>query len=393
MLDQIVVQLLQFKLFPQQQLKHTLQCCQVQQHKQQARECLNLNQFISQLNLVEHSVSGLKFINTYPFLLGLSFSTTGIDSTKPSNAAYLTANSKTSTALDLSVSLRSCIVGESFSTSGAWVECAADTSYSLSALTSPGDCETCQTTKMYWKGGSDIGPKPGYWRSANTTDNFIACLNSAACLGYVSPTNNNLGEWENGYQGILCADWEVGYSREGTYQCGACPNAIWNVIRLTGILIAVLVGIVFMIKSTLNGALQRKNIQSVYIKILMNHLQLIYLTSSFDFDWPDNVVELFEASEPVAQVSQQILSFDWFLDQRTDSSDANTVRLFYQKMIMYALLPLLLALGSVGFWYIYYWCRKSADKEKRPGRIMATVIILFFLVHPTIVQYMFSNFK
>ena len=86
--------------------------------------------------------------------------------------------------------------------------------------------------------------------------------------------------------------------------------AIWNVIRLTGILIAVIVGIVFMIKSTLNGALQRKNIQSVYIKILMNHLQLIYLTSSFDFDWPDNVVELFEASEPVAQVSQQILSFD-----------------------------------------------------------------------------------
>ena len=119
MLDQIVVQLLQFKLFPLQRMKHILQCCQVQQHKQQARECLNLNQFISQLNLVEHSVSGLKFINTYPFLLGLSFSTTGIDSTKPSNAAYLTANSKTSTALDLSVSLRSCIVGESFSTSGA----------------------------------------------------------------------------------------------------------------------------------------------------------------------------------------------------------------------------------------------------------------------------------
>lgn len=65
-----------------------------------------------------------------------------------------------------------------------------------------------------------------------------------------------------------------------------------------------------MIRSTLAGALQRKNIQSVYIKILMNHLQLIYLTASFDFDWPERVVDLFETSEPVAQVSSQILSFD-----------------------------------------------------------------------------------
>jgi len=65
-----------------------------------------------------------------------------------------------------------------------------------------------------------------------------------------------------------------------------------------------------MIRSTLNGALQRKNIQSVYIKILMNHLQLILLTASFDFNWPQNVEDFFETSKPVAQVSQQVLSFD-----------------------------------------------------------------------------------
>ena len=305
----------------------------------------------------------------------------------------MTANSKTSTALDLSVSLRSCIVGESFSTTGAWVECLADTSYSLSTFTIPGDCITWKTTKMYWKGGSDIGPKPGYWRSSNTTDNFIACLNPVACLGYVSPTNNSLGEWHAGYQGILCTDCKINYSRTGVYQCGKWPTPIGNAIKLFLIFVVVLICLVGIIKSTLNGALQKKNIQSVYMKILMNHIQLIYLTSSFEFDWPDNVAQIFKTSEPVAQVSQQILSFDWFLDQRSDSNDSNTIRLFYQKMIMYALLPLLLAIGSVGFWYIYYWCRSSANKEKRPGRIMATVIILFFLVHPTIVQYMFSNFK
>ena len=126
--------------------------------------------------------------------LGLSFSTTGIDSSKSSNAAYLALNHKTSTDLEISVSLRTCIAGESFSVTGACVECPADTNYSLDSLSTPGDCKDCQTTKMYCKGGSDIGPKPGYWRSSNQTDNFIACLNSAACLGYVEPNNNNLGE-------------------------------------------------------------------------------------------------------------------------------------------------------------------------------------------------------
>ena len=75
-------------------------------------------------------------------------------------------------------------------------------------------------------------------------------------------------------------------------------------------MMAVVVGIIFIIRSTLAGALQRKNIQSVYIKLLMNHLQLLILTASFDFDWPDRVLKIFEASEPVAQVTTQVSSFD-----------------------------------------------------------------------------------
>lgn len=157
-----------------------------------------------------------------------------------------------------------------------------------------------------------------------------------------------------------------------------------------------------MIRSTLAGALQRKNIQSVYIKILMNHLQLIVLTSSFDFDWPTAVLRLFETTEPVAQVATHIISFDCFLDQRseeedssttTSDSDGNIIRLYYQKMIMYALLPVILAFGCFTFWTLYFCKKRPGMEGKKGGRIMASLIILFFLVHPTIVSYMFSNFK
>ena len=167
---------------------------------------------------------------------------------------------------------------------------------------------------------------------------------------------------------------------------------MFNVIKLVLIMIAVLIGIVIMVRSTLASALERKNIQSVYIKILMNHLQLIVLTASFDFDWPKTVLKLFKATEPVAQVTTQVFSFDCFLDQRSDTGDDNTIRLYYQKMIMYAVCPILMTLGSVIYWKLYS-CKKSRTVRSIKERIIATTIILFFLVHPSIVTYMFSNFK
>ena len=107
------------------------------------------------------------------------------------------------------------------------------------------------------------------------SDNFISCLYSGAWLGYVSPSNNKLWEWFTGYQGVLWADWQSGFSRTSDYTCGAWPNATWNIFRILLLIAAVFIFIVIIIRSTLAGALQKKKIQSVYIKILMNHLQLL----------------------------------------------------------------------------------------------------------------------
>ena len=108
-------------------------------------------------------------------------------------------------------------------------------------------------------------------------------------------------------------------------------------------MLAAIIIIVIIIRSTLEGALVRKNLQSVYMKILMNHLQLILLTSSFDFDWPDNVKEFYDSTKPVSQVSNQLISFDCFLDKRSEGNDSNIIRIYWQKMIMYAVMPLVFA--------------------------------------------------
>ena len=58
---------------------------------------------------------------------------------------------------------------------------------------------------------------------------------------------------------------------------------------------------------------------------------------------------------------------------------------------MMALLPLMLALGSVSVWFAIKRCIKGPIDVK--ARAMSTLVIVLFLVHPSIVQLMFFNFK
>ena len=235
---------------------------------------------------------------------------------------------------------------------------------------------------------------PGYWRSSNRSDNFIECLHTPACEGYDRVYfTDNTGNCSEGYSGKLCADCQVEYSRAGKHQCSKCPNPFVNVIRLIFITIGYLVWLVIMVKSTLSGALNKKDIQSVYIKILVNHFQLLTITASFDFRWSPQIIDMLDTAEPVSDVSTHIFSFDCFLDGRSTDDDTSSMRTYYQKMIIYALLPILLALCSAIFWKVFYCIKPPTNPDQLRSRITATVIIMFFNVHPSIVKYMFSNFE
>ena len=60
-----------------------------------------------------------------------------------------------------------------------------------------------------------------------------------------------------------------------------------NVVKLVLMLILIVCLFALMVRSTLNSASQPKNLTSIYMKILMNHFQLILLVSSFNFKWPE----------------------------------------------------------------------------------------------------------
>jgi len=144
---------------------------------------------------------------------------------------------------------------------------------------------------------------PGHWRKNATTHTFISCPNPEACLGIMAPEYNPKGECAEAYEGVLCSMCEVGYSKTGNFECGLCPEKTTNIVRLGLIGVAAVIAVVYLVRSTLNGAKDEKNVTSIYLKIIMNHFQLILLTASFDFEWPQQVEDFFAISEPVSEIS------------------------------------------------------------------------------------------
>ena len=159
---------------------------------------------------------------------------------------------------------------------------------------------------------------------------------------------------------------------------------------------------VFLIRSTLAGAKSKTNVTNIYTKILMNHIQLIVLTASFKFDWPDQVESFFNTATPVAQATTQIVSVDCFLKgsvsvsdatSETPSSDNSYSRTFYYKLVMLGLFPFVTAAASILFWTLYQRCKGAEKAGNVSAKAMSTLIIILFLIHPSIVSFMFFNFK
>ncbi|CDW78175.1 UNKNOWN [Stylonychia lemnae] len=272
------------------------------------------------------------------------------------------------------------------------LEC-QDNTYSLVKMIEPNSCEICPSEKAICLGGINIGPQPGYWRKSNTTKNIEKCLFEPACLGMIAPNYNPQGDCLDGYRGILCADCDKGYSRDNNYQCKYCPEHWVNSLRLIAILIGVVLLIVFMVRSTLNGAKDATNVTSIYMKILLNHFQLLLMTSSFDFSWSEQILDFFGATNQVGQVSTQVFSIDCFINSNNDGEQSNSdqKRVFFFKLIIIAVFPLFLTIICFLFWSILNKVRRGDFQID--NKSTASLVILLFLAHPSIVQYSFYDFK
>ena len=127
------------------------------------------------------------------------------------------------------------------------------------------------------------GPKAGYWRSSPIIDKMTPCFREESCLG--GNEKDALGQCATGYQGILCSDCSTGYTRSGE-ECSECPVLIWNILIFLALIILLIAVIMFLVRSTLNGVEMKKPLYQVYLKIFLNHFQILAAVTQIDFKWP-----------------------------------------------------------------------------------------------------------
>ena len=110
--------------------------------------------------------------------------------------------------------------------------------------------------------------KPSFWRSHATSEEFTPCNRPESCLG--GNETDAIGQCAVGYQGILCADCQPGFSKAGL-TCSECPDLAWNIVIFIGLIMILVLLIVGLVRSTLGGVETKKPLYSVFLKIFLNH--------------------------------------------------------------------------------------------------------------------------
>jgi hypothetical protein len=75
-----------------------------------------------------------------------------------------------------------------------------------------------------------------------------------------------------------------------------------------------------------------------------------------------------------------------------DATDNGIIPVFFQKLIMYALQPVIFLLLCIVFWSTVAKIKKYSIEEYRV-KLISTMIVILFLVHPDIATIMFSSFN
>jgi hypothetical protein len=304
------------------------------------------------------------------------FSSDALDALTTGDSGYSTE------PLSVDMQTRECQSGEALVGKDC-VQCLSGT-YSLDP-TKP--CTNCPSGAKCL-GGSLILPESGYWRPSKYTDSLFACPNSAACLGSPHIVPSLTGLCREGYRGNKCQACDNGYSRTTENVCGKCPDDVSNAFRLIGLVgvLAVICGV--LVRSSLKTAYESTALHSIYLKIFTNYLQLILLTTQLNLEWPSFVYGLFSIQKNAGTATDQFLSLDCYLG---DSSDDDAYKnLYFDKLKIISLIPVIFSLAATAFWAIHFAIRR--DKRVFRMQWVATLVVLFFIIHPNILRSNFSYF-
>eukprot|EP00347_Sterkiella_histriomuscorum_P003887 403362564 len=325
-----------------------------------------------------YEFSELVFVAKPSYTTKLKFVTNAIDSVN-----YNLVAGQAYQDYEVNISFRECIEGE-ITQNNMCVECQKGT-YSFNPLSF--SCDKCFEYGVC-QGNNITGVIQGFWRSSNHSVKAYQCPNQESCLGGMD------SQCKIGYEGKLCTVCSrdvngTQYARQGANSCIECEKLSIQVLKLLGILLLIAVYVVYLLYSIINSP-KRNKPQTVLIRILTNYFHAIMIVKDFDMSWPSQVEDALNSFSFVSSQSQSIFSLDCFY---TNTKNLG-MPLFYIKLLIAGLLPIILSTFAGLVWFLIYLKKKSSGKEiNLKQNIMVTSFIFIYLCYPIITNQNFSAFS
>mmetsp|Transcript_20345 Transcript_20345/g.38018 ORF Transcript_20345/g.38018 Transcript_20345/m.38018 type:complete len:446 (-) Transcript_20345:33-1370(-) len=162
-----------------------------------------------------------------------------------------------------------------------------------------------------------------------------------------------------------------------------------NALRLLGMILIIFIICGVLVRSSINTAYQPTSLHSIYMKIFANYLQLVLLTTQLELQWPGFVYSLFNVQRSAGTATDQFLSVDCYLANEGD--DKAYINIYFDKLKLVSLIPLIFSFVASAYWSLHYLTYRNGEVFRK--QYVATVVILFFMIHPNILRSNFAFFS
>ena len=130
-----------------------------------------------------------------------------------------------------------------------------------------------------------------------------------------------------------------------------------------------------------NATFDIKKGVSVYLKILLNYLQMISIIESLNLKWPVYLQNFLNIHSNIGGVSTEALSLECFLQDQNIQ-----INVIYVQTLLRLILPF-----AIFFVSILILVRSRKDRRKQINRSIVVLIIVSIFFQPSIIKSLFDN--
>ena len=340
---------------------------------------------------------------TFNYKVNKALNVTFTSSAVPTFTTIPVSDLKMSESVIVRVSFRGCGQGEYNVQSGGLTTCAECPSgyWQVDFSTSATTCTACDATSTLCLGGTNVGPRYGYWRMNGTADIVMECPRQESCLGNAdvldtsNVTLNAVGTCADTYVGNLCNECIDGWAKGNSGDCVDCDTNVISYVLIVAMILIQVIVIAFGVREMMKFGeefLEGNHVETktaVLFRILLSYAQVFSLIFDIDINWPNLMESILGITGKVSALSDSLFVVDCFflLGKKAFGAD-----IIFMKALWTAITPFFYILMGMSFWIIYFKIKGRPIRNNKNLRnlIIMTMVIICFDQQPQVIQSGFS---